>query len=117
MNRSLAAFLALLFASLTVSSACFAEPRDQASLLVSYDEVDLLTPAGVKALHRRIDLAARQVCLDVSGPSPGGQADLGCEADALASGSSQIQDAITRQRLGKSPAMGVIENSPTPNHP
>ena len=31
MNRYLAAVLALLFASLTISSACFAHPVDQAS--------------------------------------------------------------------------------------
>lgn len=31
MNRCLAAFLALLFASVTISSACFAHSIDQAS--------------------------------------------------------------------------------------
>ena len=115
MNRCLAALLALLFASLTVSSACFAEPNDQATLLAGYDDLDLSTPEGVKALHRRIELSADQVCVDASGPSPGGQVDSGCRADAVAGARLQIPDAIARQRASKSAAVAVIEASPVPH--
>ena len=117
MNRCFAAFLALLFASITVSSACFAQPNGQARLLVQYDDLDLSTPAGVKALHRRIEVAANRVCPDVSGPSPGVQVDLGCKADALASARAQVPSAVAQQKFGKSPAVAVTEPSPLPHHP
>jgi UrcA family protein len=117
MNRCLAAFLALLFASITVSSACFAEPSGQATRLVRFDDLDLSTSEGVKALHRRINNAANQVCLDASGPSPGVQVDLGCRADALAAARWQIQDAIAQQQLGGSPAVAVIDGSAIPMTP
>jgi hypothetical protein len=45
MNRCLAAFLALLFASLTVSSACLAEPSGQANRLLRHDDLNLWSPA------------------------------------------------------------------------
>ena len=111
MNRCLAAFLALLFASITVSSACFAEPYGQVTRLVRYDDLDLSTPKGVKALHRRIIIAANWVCPDVSGPSPGAQLDLGCRADAVADAWAQIPNAIAQQRLGNPPALAVTETS------
>lgn len=116
MNRCLAAFLALLFASLTVSSACLAEPNGQATQLVRYDNSDLSTVQGVKALKRRIELAANRVCLDVSGPSPGGQVDLGCRADALASARSQIEAAIAQHR-SSAQAVAATERSLAPITP
>jgi UrcA family protein len=114
MNRCLAAFLALLCASLTVSSACLAQPHGQATVLVSYNDLDLSTAKGVKALERRVGLAANRVCMDASGPSPGVQVDLGCRADAVAGALTQIPHAIADQRLGKSPAVAVTESSPLP---
>ena len=108
MNRCLAAFLALLFASLTVSSACLAEPNDEVTIVVPYGQADLSTPPAVKALHRRIGLAANRVCLDVSGPSPGGQIDLGCRADALAGAHAQIERAIAQHR-SSTQAVAAIE--------
>jgi UrcA family protein len=117
MNRCLAAFLALLFASITVSSACFAEPDGQATRLVRYDDLNLSTPEGVKALHRRVYLTANQVCLDASGPSPGVQVDLGCRADALTGALLQIPDAIAQQQSGKSSAVAVIDRSAVPANP
>ena len=109
MNRCFAAFLALLFASLTVSSACFAEPIAEATLLVRYDDLDLSTPESVKTLHRRIENAANRVCPDVSGPSPGVQVDVGCRANALAAARAQVAQAIAEQRLSKSPAVAATE--------
>lgn len=117
MNRCLVAFPALLSASLTISSACLADPAGQATRLIRYNDLDLSTPDGLKALDRRIELTANQVCMDVSGPSPGGQVDLGCKADAVAGARLQIQGAIAQQRLGRSPAVAVIEVSPAAHHP
>ena len=109
MNRCLAALLALLFASLTVSSACFAEPNGQAIQLVRYDDRDLSTSEGLRALKRGIELAANRVCLDASGPAPGGQVDLGCKADAVKSTHSQIETAIAQYRLRSGRAVAAIE--------
>jgi UrcA family protein len=117
MNRCFAAFLALLCASLTVSSACFAQSKGHATRLVPYSDADLSTPAALKALHRRIDLTANQVCLDVSGPAPGGQVDAGCRAEAVANARSQIEHAIARQNLGQSPALAAAGALPEPFNP
>jgi UrcA family protein len=94
MNRYLASLLALLFASLAVSSACFAEPNDGATRLVRYDDLDLATPKGVASLHRRIDYAVNQVCVDSSGPAPGGKVDAICAANARTDARRQVQDAM-----------------------
>jgi UrcA family protein len=99
MNRCVAAFLALLFASITVSSACFAQTTGEARLLVRYDDLDLSTPAGMKALHRRIDLAANQVCRDPTGPSPAFAVHFICKADAARSARHQIKSTVAQQRL------------------
>lgn len=112
MNRVLASLLALLFASLAISSACFAGPYDQpARRLVFYDDLDLSTPAGIKAVNRRVEQAAIQLCLDWSGPSPGAQRDLGCMANARTNALWQIEDAIARQRSARSPANAIEARS------
>ena len=107
MNRCFAAFLALLFASITVSSACLAEPIIETRVLVRYNDLDLSTPEGMKALHRRIENAANRVCPDATGPSPGVQVDLGCRADALVAARGQVPQAIAEQQLSKSAAVAA----------
>jgi UrcA family protein len=109
MNRCFAALLALLFASLTVSSACLAEPIAVATALVPYNDLDLSTPAGIKTLHRRIENAANRVCPDASGPSPAVQVDAACRADALAAARAQLPHAIAEQRLNESPVVAATE--------
>lgn len=95
MNRYLASLLALLFASLAVSSACFAEPDHRASRLVRYDDLDLSTAAGRTSLHRRIEYSVNQVCLDSTGPSPGGNVDAICAMDARKDAHRQVRDAAS----------------------
>jgi hypothetical protein len=51
MNRYLAAFLALLCTSITVSSACFAQASDRASRVVRCDDI------GRTATHAANSLA------------------------------------------------------------
>jgi len=109
MNRCFAAFLALLFASITVSSACLAEPITEARVLVRYDDLDLSSPAGMKTLQRRIERAANGVCPDASGPSPGVQVDLGCRADALVAARSQVPQAIADQQLSQLPTVAATD--------
>jgi UrcA family protein len=109
MNRCLAAFLALLFASLTISSACFAQANGEATLLVNYDDLDLSTPAGVKALQRRIELTANRVCTDATGPFPTG-VDFYCKVDALRDARTQIPAAIAQQRLSRSAAVAATDS-------
>jgi UrcA family protein len=104
MTRSVAACLALLFAS-NIAPPCIAEPNGVATRLVQYDDLDLSTPAGVKALHRRIVLAADRVCEDASGPAPGAQVDLACSADAVKTARAQMPRAIAEQRQSKSRAV------------
>jgi UrcA family protein len=101
MNRFLATSLALLFASSTVSSACFAGPNGEASAVVRYDDLDLSTPAGVKALRFRLERAADQACGAASGIDAGQQPDWGCMADAMAAAIARVPSAIAEQRLSK----------------
>jgi UrcA family protein len=91
MTRSIAMLLSLLFASLTVSSACFAEPAQVRE--VRYGDLDLSTPNGVETLHARLEAAANQVCLDPSGPSPAATVDPACKAEALRAALAQLNPA------------------------
>ncbi len=109
MNRCLAASFALLFASTTVSSACFAGPNGEASLVVRYDDLDLSTPAGVKALRLRLERAADQACAAASGIDAGQQPDWACMADALAAARAWVPRAIAEQRQSKSRAVAQTD--------
>ncbi len=102
MNRYLALACALLFASLTVSSACFAGSVDPGVKPVPYDDLDLSTEGGVKALHRRIEAALNQVCLDPSGPSPAGTVDMACKANGRRAAFAQIPNAVAEQQASRS---------------
>jgi UrcA family protein len=102
MNRCLALACALLFASLTVSSACFAGPVDPGVKPVPYDDLDLSTAGGMKVLHRRIDAALNQVCLNPNGPSPAGIVDMACKIDGRRAAFAQIPGALVQQQANRS---------------
>jgi UrcA family protein len=51
---------AAAFSSLTTPAA--ADSQDPPSKIVRYGDLDIATPAGAKALYRRIQEAAREVC-------------------------------------------------------
>lgn len=112
MSRCLIILCSLLSASLTVSSACFAEPNGQVRE-VRYGDLDLSTPAGVRTLNNRIENAANQVCLDPTGPSPGATVDPTCKVQALQHGRSQIDRAIAEQRNGAPSVAIAIERFPS----
>ena len=97
MNRPLALLLSLLLAALAVSSA-FAAPRESQSRIVSYDDLDLSTSAGVKALHRRLGHAANQICLDASGPAPAASVGSACRAEAWGNARANAKIVIARQQ-------------------
>lgn len=105
MDRQLAASFAMALACSTVSNACFARPDGEASLMVRYDDLDLSTPAGLKVLHRRIEQAADQVCVDAAGLEASQQTDLACRADAMASAQALVRQATADQLLSKSRAL------------
>jgi UrcA family protein len=52
------------------------------SRTVRVSDLDLTTPAGVRALHQRIKLAAWQVCRDVIGP-PVGMSIVKCQLQLI----------------------------------
>jgi UrcA family protein len=116
MNRCLAFARALRFASLTVSSPCFAGPVDGDAflvrhLLVRYADLDLSTATGIKALDRRVEHALNLVCVDYSGPSAAGTIDPVCKSDGRRSVQPQVAVAIARQKLasGENPNARSVE--------
>lgn len=101
MNRCLAIGFALQFGSLTLSSASVAEPIERATRMVTYDELDLSTTSGVKALRRRIEQALNQVCLDPSGPAPGGTVDPTCKSDGWRAVRPQVAIVVAQAQAGR----------------
>jgi UrcA family protein len=102
MKRFLAAFLALPFACVAISSACLAAPNEQLVRVVTYSDEDLSSPNRVAALHRRIERAINQVCADPSGPSPAVVVDPSCKADAWGNVRAQMETAVTSlERKGR----------------
>jgi UrcA family protein len=87
----------LLFASLTISSACFADPLDDGIRLVRYDDLDLSTPAGIAALNHRILRAADFVCLDPASTGPVAQVNSACRKRALADAHAQVANLLAKQ--------------------
>jgi len=102
MNRALALLLSLLLAAVAVSSA-FAASRDSQSRIVSYDDLDLSTAAGVKALHRRLGHAANQICLDATGPAPAASVGATCRAEAWGNARATAKNVIARQQPAAGP--------------
>ena len=96
MNRCLAFACALLFASLSVSSTCFAQPIVRATRLVAYDDLDLSTTRDRKVLHRRLEQALNQMCLDPSGPAPAGTIDPTCKSDGWRAVRPQVAFAVAQ---------------------
>ncbi len=107
MNRSLAACLAMTFGSTIVPSASLADPNGGATISVRYDDLNLLTPEGVKVLDRRIERAVDRVCVDSSRGAREARVDLACRDDALAAAHAQMPQAIAPQHFNKSPVVAV----------
>ena len=102
MNRPLALLLSPLLSAVAVSSA-FAAPNDSQSRIVPYDDLDLSTAAGVKALHRRLGQAANQICLDASGPAPAASVGATCRADAWGNARAKAKTVIARLQATAEP--------------
>ena len=98
-NRSLAP--SLLLASLIVSTASFAAPIDSDTRLVRYGDLDLSTAAGMKSLHRRVEIALNAACLDPYGPGPAGTINLACKSESRLNASAQIDQAVARQQASR----------------
>jgi UrcA family protein len=99
MTRRLAFVSAFLFASLSVSTGCFAQPIGDGIRLVRFDDLDLSTEAGVAKLDRRIRRAADWVCLDPASTGPVAKVNSACRARALKDARLQMAEVVAKQRL------------------
>jgi UrcA family protein len=98
MNRRLAFLCTLLFASVAVSSACFANPADDGVRLVTYDDLDLSTAGGMAKLDQRIRRAADWVCLDPATSAPVAQVNAACRERALADARAQVAKLLVNRK-------------------
>ena len=99
MNRSIALAAAVLITCVTFSTTCLAETADHADRLVRLDDLDLATRSGAAELNRRLDQAANEVCLDVTGPSPAAKVDAKCKSDAVKNARAQLETASNRRSV------------------
>jgi UrcA family protein len=103
MNRW-AFVLALMFAPSILPGAVLAEPFEPGVKLVRYDDLDLSTAAGMKVLHRRIEAALDDVCLDPNGPSPGVTVNTACKAESRRHALAETGIAAARQQASRASA-------------
>jgi UrcA family protein len=115
MNRRFASVPPLLLALLTVSSPSLADPIDPGVRLVRYDDLDLSTSAGVKALHRRIEVALDEVCLDPNGPSPGGAVNMPCKVAGRREAFAQIDRVLAWQQGNRATEHASALPAPRPD--
>lgn len=92
---TLALILAASVATLQAAPASAQGVPSQATLAVSYADLDLRTEAGVRALDRRILTAVQQACGPTSDFDLAGRNRIrACRAEALERLSAQRQTAI-----------------------
>ena len=60
-------FTSALFLTASLATPAFATQPERSSTAVRYSDLNLSTPAGVKALHRRIAVALESVCGSYAG--------------------------------------------------
>jgi len=108
MIRFLAPILALLCASVAISSARAAQQNDPSIRLVPYGDLDLSTSRGIRALDRRIEHALNVVCLDPSGPSPAGVVDPDCKSDGWRAAHHQVAIVVARLQSGNLTAQALL---------
>ena len=65
---------------------------------VRYDDLDLTSKDGVKALRKRISIAAREGCADLGRRYGKLGNNLSCSAAAMRSANAQVDQAIARAR-------------------
>jgi UrcA family protein len=104
-------FATLFFATLSIATASHAGVAVDTHEVI-YRDLDLSTPAGAAALHRRVGRAIDALCADPYGPSPGVVIDQQCKADAWAGVRPQLETTIAAaQRDGSELALLI----PHPN--
>jgi UrcA family protein len=81
-----------------LSSPAIAGPVDPGTRVVRYDDLDLSTVAGMKAIRRRIDNALNYVCFDPYGPGPAGEVNGACKANGRRSALAEVEIAAARQQ-------------------
>jgi UrcA family protein len=63
---------------------------------VSYSDLNLVQPAGLKTLNRRVNSAVREVCRESVGPSGDFYIEMGCRSLAWDGARPQIDRAVER---------------------
>ncbi len=109
-GHSLALSFSLALA--TAATPAFAEPSIQKQVVVSYGDLDLSQPAGVRALYGRIRAAARSACSPAAGRAAGQQVAWSkCRRDTLDRAVASLgSDAIARLHATRS-SRGVSQRS------
>lgn len=108
MKPYLVAILALLCASVAISSACAAQQGNPPTRLVPYGDLNLSTPHGLRALDRRIEHALDVVCFDPTGPSPAGVVDADCKMDGRRAAHQLVSVVVARLQSGNSTAEALL---------
>ena len=104
MSRMLSAVAALATASLFVVPTV-ASAETAPSVRVHYGDLDLASPAGAKALKRRISRAASQVCGDLPSRDLRVIAEVeACRAETIAAAQPAVQAAM---RDAQAPALAL----------
>lgn len=119
MKRCLAFTCVLPFAALIVPSASLVGPVDPGVKLVRYSDLDLSTVGGMKTLHRRIEAALDEVCLDPNGPGPVGTVNYACKRAGRRDAIAQVESAAARQiasRAMSGTGHAVAVAMPRPDH-
>ena len=65
---------------------------------VTYSDLNLVHPAGLKALNRRVNSAVREVCLESVGSNGDFYLEMGCRSHAWDGARPQIDKAVERAR-------------------
>jgi UrcA family protein len=86
---------------MTVPAIALAGPADPGTREVRYDDLDLSTAAGMKAIQRRIENALDDVCYDPNGPGPAGAVNTACKSAGRRAAYAQVEIASARQQASR----------------
>ncbi|QIK95852.1 UrcA family protein [Sphingomonas sp. HDW15A] len=76
-----------------------AAPKDDVPRrYVTYSDLNLVHPAGLKTLNRRVNSAVRDVCRESVGPNGDFYIEMGCRSLAWTGARPQIDRAVERAR-------------------
>ena len=105
---SFAAACAITAGGFAIASPAFSQGRevivkaapkdDIPRRYVTYSDLNLVHPAGLKTLNRRVNSAVRDVCRESVGPNADFYLEMGCRSFAWDGARPQIDRAVMRAR-------------------